>query len=124
MKIGKDNILGLTAAIEEYLKIGPENGDKMKQRLAPFLSDLNKINGIQAKEVQDGAGRDIYRASVTVKDDSPLNAKEVTAKLKEGNPAIYTREYRANVGIIEFDIRAVDGEEMDKIVTRLNEILK
>ncbi|MDT2643781.1 SelA-like pyridoxal phosphate-dependent enzyme, partial [Enterococcus dongliensis] len=39
------------------------------------------------------------------------------------NPAIYTREYQANNGIIEFDIRAVNEEEMNKIVTRLKAIM-
>ena len=54
---------------------------------------------------------------------NPKNAKQVTAELKVGDPAIYTREYRANEGIIEFDIRAVDQAEMDLIVNRLKEIL-
>jgi L-seryl-tRNA(Ser) seleniumtransferase len=43
--------------------------------------------------------------------------------LKAEKPAIYTREYQANNGIIEFDIRAVNEEELRKIVTRLNEIM-
>ncbi|ERL09103.1 hypothetical protein HMPREF1160_3075, partial [Enterococcus faecalis E12] len=36
---------------------------------------------------------------------------------------IYTREYQANNGIIEFDIRSVNQEEMNKIVQRLQEIM-
>lgn len=124
MKIGKENILGLTAAIERYLKIGPEDGEHMRQRLAPFLKNLNEVPNIQAKEVQDGAGREIYRAAITVENSSKKDAKEVTRELKLGDPAIYTREYRANEGIIEFDIRAVDAEEMDMIVNRLKEIQK
>lgn len=124
MKIGKDNILGLTAAIEQYLTNGPEAGAHMKARLAPFLTALNEVPGLAAKQQQDGAGREIYRASVTVKPDAPLTAKQVTAALKAGNPAIYTREYRANEGIIEFDIRAVDQDEMDQIVARLKTIME
>lgn len=122
MKVGKDNILGLTAAIESYLTNGPEAGDSMKARLAPFITALNEIPYVAAKQVQDGAGRDIYRASVTIDTISPKNAQQVTAELKAGNPAIYTREYRSNEGIIEFDIRAVDQAELDQIVTRLKEI--
>ncbi|RRK09597.1 DgaE family pyridoxal phosphate-dependent ammonia lyase [Lactiplantibacillus garii] len=123
MKIGKENILGLTKAIEVYLERGPENGDSMKARLAPFLTALNQVPFVEAKQVQDGAGRDIYRASVVITPDSPKDAKTVTAELKAGNPAIYTREYRANEGIIEFDIRAVDADEMTAITQRLHEIL-
>lgn len=122
MKIGKDNILGLTAAIEFYLNHGSEKGTVMKARLMPFVEELNKVKGLNSKVVQDGAGRDIFRASVAVTKASPHDAKAITAQLKAGNPAIYTREYRANEGIIEFDIRAVDQAEMRQIVSRLKEI--
>ncbi|MBL1227688.1 DgaE family pyridoxal phosphate-dependent ammonia lyase [Enterococcus sp. BWB1-3] len=122
MKIGKDNILGFTQAVEDYLKNGSESGDSMKDRLAPFITDLNNISNIDAKVVQDSAGRDIYRASIKVSGNK--TAKEVIRELKTENPAIYTREYQANNGIIEFDIRSVNKEEMDKITVRLTEIMK
>lgn len=121
MKIGKDNILGFTQAVEDYLKNGSESGDSMQARLAPFVQTVNQIPNLEAKIVQDGAGRDIYRASVKVLNGS---AKEVIAGLKKGNPAIYTREYQANNGIIEFDIRSVNEAEMKKISDRLHEITK
>lgn len=120
MKVGKDNILGLTQAVEDYLTYGAEDGQSMQQRLQPFVDKINELAEFEAKIVQDGAGRDIYRAQVKV--HVPLNAKEVIAKLKEKSPAIYTREYQANNGIIEFDIRSVDAAEMNEIVKRLKEI--
>ena len=109
MKIGKDNILGFTQALEDRLQNGSESGESMKQRLLPFIEELNKIEGLEAKTVQDGAGRDIYRASVKVQNKA---ATEVINALKVENPAIYTREYQANNGIIEFDIRAVNEQEL------------
>lgn len=121
MKIGKDNILGFTQAIEDYVNNGSESGESMKSRLQPFLSELNKIDNITASEEQDGAGREIYRAKVEI--TGSKSAKEVIKELKLKSPAIYTREYRANNGIIEFDIRAVNSEEMSKIVKRLSEIM-
>lgn len=124
MKIGKENILGLTTAIEEYVGDGSESGASMKARLEPFITALNQLPHLQASVEQDGAGREIYRAKVQIKDSAPLSAIEVIEKLKEGQLAIYTREYRGNNGIIEFDIRAVNEQEMQQIVTRLAEILK
>jgi L-seryl-tRNA(Ser) seleniumtransferase len=76
---------------------------------------------LQATVVQDSAGREIYRGSVKVSGE--IDAKEVIRQLKTQNPAIYTREYQANNGIIEFDIRSVNQTEMMKIVQRLREIL-
>ncbi|MFK4568562.1 putative pyridoxal phosphate-dependent enzyme, partial [Enterococcus sp. UD-01] len=121
MKIGKDNILGFTQAVEDYVKNGSEAGASMKARLAPFIAELNQLPNLTATVVQDGAGRDIYRASVKV--SGPKSAKEVIQALKAKNPAIYTREYQANNGIIEFDIRSVNAAEMEKIVTRFSEIM-
>lgn len=121
MKIGKDNVLGFTQALVDHLHYGSESGDSMKQRLTPFIEAVNQIKGLEAKIVQDGAGRDIYRASVKV-ETKP--AVEVIEALKAENPAIYTREYQANNGIIEFDIRSVNEEELDKIIIRLKEIMK
>lgn len=122
MKIGKDNILGFTQAVEDYIKNGSETGDSMKTRLIPFIESVNQIPKIEAKVVQDGAGRDIYRASINISGDK--SAKDVINELKAKSPAIYTREYQANNGIIEFDIRSVNETEMKKIVTRLSEIMK
>lgn len=122
MKIGKDNILGFTQAIEDYLKNGSESGQSMQARLTPFIESINEVNNLTAKIVQDGAGRDIYRASVQVSGDQTV--KEVIAELKKKSPAVYTREYQANNGIIEFDIRSVDARELDLITTRLSEIME
>lgn len=121
MKIGKDNILGFTQAVEDYLKKDSESGESMQKRLLPFIKELNKISSIQASIVQDGAGRDIYRASVKV--TGPKTAKEVITELKEENPAIYTREYQANNGIIEFDVRSVNEEEMKEISIYLRKVM-
>lgn len=122
MKIGKDNALGFTQAVEDYLTHGSESGEEMKQRLSPFVSAVNQISGLEAKVVQDGAGRDIYRGSVKV--NAKKSAREIIAELKEKNPAIYTRDYQANNGIIEFDIRSVNEQELEKIIQRLQEIMK
>ncbi|MBM6615288.1 DgaE family pyridoxal phosphate-dependent ammonia lyase [Desemzia sp. RIT804] len=123
MKIGKENILGLATAIEKYLRDGSESGEHMKERLEPWIERLNEVSGISASIVQDGAGREIYRAKVQIDERASMNAKQIIEKLKTGNPAVYTREYQANNGIIEFDIRAVNQNEMKQIWHRLKEIM-
>ncbi|GAX47754.1 DgaE family pyridoxal phosphate-dependent ammonia lyase [Pseudolactococcus reticulitermitis] len=122
MKIGKDNIIGFVTALEEYLSNGSESGEHMIARLTPFIDQLNAISGLSAQLVQDSAGRDIFRASVKVTSDK-LSALAVISALKVGDLAIYTREYQANNGIIEFDIRAVDAAEMTAIITKLQTIM-
>lgn len=121
MKIGKENIIGLTSAIAKYLKDGSESGESMIERLKPFIDNLAQISNMDVKIVQDGAGRAIYRAEV--KPTGNLSAKEICDQLRNGETAIYAREYRVNEGIIEFDIRAVNEVEMYQIVSRLKEIV-
>lgn len=122
MKVGKDNILGLVAAIETYLAEGSETGEDMRKRLTPFIEELKHVNGITPRVVQDPAGRDIYRAEVLI-DKNVKSAIEVVKELKQGDLAVYTRDYQANNGKIEFDIRQVTQDEMLEIVKKLKDIL-
>lgn len=122
MKIGKDNILGLVSAIESYLTEGSETGESMKIRLAPFVNQLNQLKGIEATILQDPAGRDIYRAAITINHEEKT-ALQVAEELKIGKLAIYTRDYQVNNGRLEFDIRQVNVTEMTEIINKLNEIL-
>lgn len=123
MKIGKENILGLAAAIEHYLKVGSETGKQMISRLTPFIDSLNKIEHVNANIVQDLAGREIYRAQVTFDEDFEQSAKEVVDELITGSPSIYIRDHQLNNGIIEFDIRSVNEEEMEQIIDKLRSIV-
>lgn len=123
MKIGKENILGLTEAIESYLEKGNETGEQMKGRLLPLVTKLDEIEGLSCSIVQDKAGRDIYRAQLKVEEGTSLNAYELVEKMKSGNPAIYTREYEVNNGIIEFDIRAVNENEMTQIISQIKDLI-
>lgn len=111
LKIGKENVLALTAAIEYYLKHGPETDQSMKKRLQPFIEELNNISTAQAKMVQDLAGQEIYRAEVTFTEDLNLDTLKVVNQLEANSPAIYDRERQVNKGIIDLDIRSVDQDK-------------
>lgn len=124
MKIGKENILGLAAAVEYYLESNStETGEQMKARLHPFIEQLQNIPMIKASMSQDIAGRDIFRAKVEIDKDSSCEASELFKKLKDGNPAIYSRDHQLNNGILEFDIRSVNEGEMNTIIQRIQEIM-
>lgn len=121
MKVGKENILGLTYAVERYLKQTHLTMEQQTKRLEDFHQKINQINGLSAKCVQDGAGRCIIRSEITFHQD---NAIEVAQKLKEGRIKIYTRDYRANEGKIEIDIRDVNDQELEIIYEKIEMIMK
>lgn len=124
MKVGKESILGLTQAITSYVAKDKASMSQQEERLLPFNEKLNTLDGIRARSVQDGAGREIIRSEIsfdeaTIKKDT----HQVVTLLKEGEVAIYTRDYRANEGKIEIDIRDVSEEELETIYRRVKEII-
>jgi uncharacterized pyridoxal phosphate-dependent enzyme len=125
MKVGKECTMGLVKAIECYL--AGENVQVIsKNDLENFMEIVNKINGCKASIIQDEAGREIYRCKINFnKDEYGLDAMEVVKKLQEGTPAIFTRDYQANIGSIAIDPRPLNSiDELNFILTRLIEIGK
>ena len=77
-----------------------------------------------ARIIQDGAGRLIMRSEITF-DEKKLskNALQIAQALKEGELHIYTRDYRANEGKIEIDIRDVNDQELNMIYEKIVKII-
>lgn len=124
MKVGKEGILGLTSAIERYLKQDKESGAAMAERLQPFIAGLNQLAGVSARLVWDAAGRDIARAEIAFDAAaSGLSAAAAATALKQGDIAIYFREYRANEGKLEVDARSVDAAQLEQISARIRRLL-
>ncbi|MGL6187325.1 MAG: DgaE family pyridoxal phosphate-dependent ammonia lyase [Clostridium chrysemydis] len=124
MKIGKENILGITKAIELYTKKEKSSIDSQIAKLEDFNNKLNAIDGIEAICSMDSAGRDIVRSEITFNEEVLMkNAIEISNELKTGEIRIYTRDYRANEGKIEIDIRDVSMEELDVIYKKINKII-
>lgn len=124
MKVGKENILGLTYAIEKYLSKEHLTLQQQSQRLEIFNQKLNANDGISARIIQDGAGRLIMRSEIT-SDEKKLskNALQIAQALKEGELHTYTRDYRVNEGKIEIDIRDVNDQELNMTYEKIVKII-
>lgn len=123
MKAGKESMIGLIMAMKEYGQnmISPE---AQKEAMQALLDGLAGLSGVTGEIAQDEAGREIYRACIRF--DTTLcgmNATHIAAALKTGNPAIYTRDYYANIGILQIDPRPLLSGQVKQIVTRIKEIL-
>ncbi|NUF50166.1 DgaE family pyridoxal phosphate-dependent ammonia lyase [Gilliamella sp. ESL0250] len=126
MKVGKEGILGLTQAIELYVRSPkPETGQQMVTKMTPFIESLNTLDGISAKVVWDGAGRDIARAEI-VFDASVIGktAIEMIDLMKQGEIAVYFREYKANEGKVDADVRSVTSAQLDIIYNKIKNIIQ
>ena len=126
MKVGKEGILGLTKAIELYINDPKqETGQEMVAKMTPFIEKLNSINGISAKVVWDGAGRDIARAEISF--DAKVigkSAVEMIDLMKQGEIAVYFREYKANEGKVDADVRSVTAEQLDIVYNKIIKIIQ
>lgn len=124
MKVGKEGILGLTQAIENYMRLEKISGAQMVANMTPFIDNLNQLSGVSARVVWDAAGRDIARAEIAFDEAAiGLRTGDIVQALKNGDTAIYFRGYKANEGIIEADVRSVSAAQLQTIFTAIKALL-
>lgn len=123
MKVGKECTMGLVKAIEEYLA-GKYIPVVSKEDLEKFGNKIEQIPGCTAVIIKDEAGREIYRCRISFNEDKyGMNAKNVVQKLKEGDTAIFTRDYQANIGSIAIDPRPLNSiEELNAIYNKIKNL--
>ena len=131
MKIGKEGIMGLLKALDRY-----ENKDREKEvagniaKVQYLCEEINKIPGLKAEQIQDEAGRAIYRARVTLdasgnaQGENTRTADQINQELRNGDPKIYARTEFLNLGKIDFDPRPLVDGDKELIVKRLREIME
>ncbi|EGO8358486.1 D-glucosaminate-6-phosphate ammonia lyase [Escherichia coli] len=120
MKIGKENMVGLVYALENY-----HQGQAIitAEQLQPVVEAISVIHGLTADIEQDEAGRAIWRIRIRVNaQELGVDARVVEAQLRGGDIAIYARRYNLHQGVFSLDPRTVAEGEMALIVARLKEI--
>lgn len=126
MKIGKEGVMGLLKALERYENKNIQKEIENNRSIVTYLCDeINKISGLKAEEIQDEAGRAIYRTRVTV--DSTNCSKKMTdinIALRNGDPMIYCRTEFLNLGKLDFDPRPLVEGDKELIVSRLKQIME
>ncbi|KKE77775.1 DgaE family pyridoxal phosphate-dependent ammonia lyase [Oceanobacillus caeni] len=122
MKVGKETTFGLLQALDEYF-VKKDNSEKEKASLQ-VLTSLESIDGIKVTIVQDEAGRAIFRARIQIDPTvTGTTAKEVNDRLRNGDIAIYTRDYGIRQGFFDIDPRPLQGDDIYVIEAELKAIL-
>ncbi|MDF2720580.1 MAG: pyridoxal phosphate-dependent enzyme [Paenibacillus sp.] len=121
MKVGKETTFGLLQALDEYMN-KPDNSEREKASLQALMP-LNELPGVTVTIVQDEAGRAIFRARIQIKpDQAGTTAGEVVDGLRDGDIAVYTRDYGVRQGYFDIDPRPLQGDDIDVIAARLREL--
>ncbi|MBP2000324.1 L-seryl-tRNA(Ser) seleniumtransferase [Paenibacillus shirakamiensis] len=122
MKVGKETSFGLLQALDEYMN--KQDKSEEEKALLSLLNPLESLAGIRISVVQDEAGRAIYRGRVHVNaEEAGLTATELNDQLREGQIAIYTRDYGLRQGYFDIDPRPLQGDDMQVIADRIHEIV-
>ncbi|MEG0403747.1 MAG: DgaE family pyridoxal phosphate-dependent ammonia lyase [Anaerorhabdus sp.] len=126
MKIGKEGIMGLLQALEEY-----EHKDMVKyvasqhEIVSYLIENINKILGCKAYEIQDEAGREIYRCQVKIDEkEVGKTAVQIDKELREGNPSIHCRTHLLTQGMLSFDPRPMVEGDKELVVEKMKKIIE
>ena len=91
MKVGKEEICGLVAAVERYLAIDHAAIERTwEQTVEMWRSSLSDVKGIQAKRLATNeAGQPVVRLEITIKSNAAnAPASDVIEHLWSGNPRV------------------------------------
>lgn len=126
MKIGKENIMGLYAALQEYMSAGAGDAERRLLDVAERLQSEVRRRGLPGVDTRIAwdATRPIPRLQLIAEADCPLTAKALVARLEAHRPSVRTRNHLADSGIIQFDPRELKPEETAVIADILAHIVQ
>lgn len=122
MKVGKETTFGLLQALDEYG--AKEDTSTQEKNMLNSLLSLEELSGVSVRIVQDEAGRSIYRARILIdSQEANTTAVQVAEALREGDIAVYTRDYGVREGFFDIDPRPLSGDDIQVIESRIREII-
>ncbi|WP_078412419.1 DgaE family pyridoxal phosphate-dependent ammonia lyase [Priestia abyssalis] len=123
MKVGKETTFGLLQALDEY-GVKEDKSEQEKETLQALMP-LKDIEGVNVTIVQDEAGRAIFRARIQIDpEQANTTAKDVVTGLREGEIAIYTRDYGVRQGYFDIDPRPLQGDDIHVIEAKIRELVE
>jgi L-seryl-tRNA(Ser) seleniumtransferase len=123
MKVGKEELCGLLAAVERYLKVDHQAEWRMlENRVADIRTALKGVTGVRTDRHVPVIANELPH--VTVEWDESvrsLTSQQVTEKLLAGDPPIHVQ--RPGPGKLLISVWMMRGEEHKIVGKRLREIL-
>jgi D-glucosaminate-6-phosphate ammonia-lyase len=125
MKVGKEGILGVMAALEYRMKLDVAGWQKEQNRKMQLVLDqLAGIEGVQLSVDDDPNGNPFSRAHVDI-DTAVVGVSPavISAVLKDNDPAIHLRDHHVDEGFFTVDAMELTDEEVVLTCQRLREVL-
>ena len=125
MKVGKESIAGVMAALEAWEKRDHAGIRKReRQALDLWLSTLQAIAGIVAEIVPDPTNNPLDRLKVQVLPGSGFSAASLAAALAAGDPPVIVRDHETERGHFYLDPCNLHPGEAEIVAGRLSNTLR
>jgi D-glucosaminate-6-phosphate ammonia-lyase len=123
MKVGKEELCGLLAAVERYLKVDHEaEMRELEVRVKSIRGALKGVSGIQTDRHVPVIANEVPHVTVEWDETARgLTAQQVTEKLLTGDPPIHVQ--RPGKGQLLISVWMMRGDEHEIVGRRLREIL-
>lgn len=119
MKVGKEAIAGLLAALDAYTHADTQARAAALKHINQTIMDGLKNSAIYQLSLRpDEAGRPFERVALRAAGDR-FAVRDLVAFLAAGSPAIRTRNHHLDQGIVMLDPRELNAEDVQTIVQRL-----
>jgi L-seryl-tRNA(Ser) seleniumtransferase len=122
MKVGKEELCGLLAAVERYLKVDHQaEMREMETRVASIRAALKRIAGVETDRHVPVIANEVPHVTVSWDESARgLTSQEVSAKLLAGDPPIHVQ--RPGKGQLLISVWMMRGDEHKIVGRRLAEI--
>lgn len=119
MKVGKETILGLVAAVERF--VAADEAARQARRgaiLDALEAGLRGIEALALARQPDEAGRSMERLAVRVRAGADLDLPRLVRDLSTGEIRIFTRNHHLGEGLILVDPRPLGMDDVPIVVER------
>ena len=122
MKVGKEELMGLLAAVERYLKVDhAAERRKLESRAAQIIEKVSKIQGLTVSQHVPEIANNVPHVLLEWQEDRlKLTSEELVRQLSAGNPPIMVS--REEKGKIRISVWMMQGDEHRIVADRLKEI--
>lgn len=124
MKVGKETILGLLAAVERYCNADRKAETARQLALIEELeTGLKGLPHTHLHRMVDEARPSIIRLGLTLAEQSlGFTATELLKALQQGAPAVVLRGHWANTGTVAIDPRPIVATDVPVIVAKIRQV--
>lgn len=123
MKIGKEEIMGLVAAIERYVNLDHDAEIKRMENIITYIANELQHPAITVKRIFPGPVGQTYPRAGLYFDDSSMPAGEVHRALEEGSPSIITGYNESENKLIINPLNLIESE-VNVIIEKIKKILQ